>query len=61
MVYIAHSWYFYYFWEFSQNEKIDLKKELDIKRLPKIIYNEDDINKLYDSISLKEQYNNQNK
>lgn len=57
-IYIVHALVFYFNGDFSENEISDIEKTIDVKRLPKIIYNEDMVDKLYNSISLKNQYNN---
>jgi hypothetical protein len=56
-LYIWFSVYDYKFWDFTENEVRELKKDLDIQRLPKIDYDEKTIDKLYNSISLEKEYN----
>jgi len=60
-LYIGSSLYDYKYWTFTENEIIDIKKDLNIQRLPKIEYDEDTINKLYNSISLEKEYLKNNK
>lgn len=61
LLYMIFFVYDYMYWEFTQNEVTEIKKDMDINRLPKIIYNDETVDKLYDSISLKKEYNNNNK
>ncbi len=57
-LYIWFSLYDYKYWDFTENEIRDIKTDTDIQRLPKIIYDEKTVDKLYNSISLEKEYNN---
>jgi len=57
-IYTGTKLYEYKYWAYTENEKLALKKKLDVVRLPKIIYEEKTVDKLFNSISLKNEYNN---
>lgn len=60
-LYSTISIYEYKYWNYTENEKIALKKKLDVTRLPRILYDENTVDKLYNSISLEKEFNNINK
>jgi len=57
LIYVWTNLYSYKYGTYTENEKIILKKKVDVVRLPKILYDETTVEKLYNSISLEKEYN----